>query len=219
MNRIINAAKLDFYASLSMLRLISLLVIIGIIIGVVAHGPDYMMMFIMVFGVTSAGSIFSVHERSHSDKLYGILPLTKTEMILGRYLYALVIGLVYIIAAGILGIALTYIMGVVFDPLAYWATLALGFTYFGFAMGIAYPIYYKFTFAKAYVFTMIPMYIIAVLFLILTRKTDLATTLGPIVTFFTAHLVLVPFIGLVAGLILMIVSLLISNIIYTHKEI
>lgn len=219
MSRILNAAKLDYFASKSMLRMVSMLVIIGIIIGVIAHGPDYMMMFIMVFGVTSAGSIFSVHERSHSDKLYGILPLTKTQMILGRYLYALVIGIIYIVVAGVLGLILTYIMGVGFDPLVYWATLALGFAYFCFATGVAYPIYFKFTFAKAYVFTMIPMYIIAVAFLIVTRRADLASTLGSIVTFFMAHVYLAPIFGVVLGLILMGVSLAISNVIYTRKEI
>ncbi|MCL2352112.1 MAG: ABC-2 transporter permease, partial [Firmicutes bacterium] len=83
MSRILNAAKLDFYASKSMLRLVSILVLFGVIIGVVSKGPDYMMMFIMIFGVTSGGSVFSVHEKSHSDKLYGILPLKKSEMIWG----------------------------------------------------------------------------------------------------------------------------------------
>jgi len=222
MNRVLSAAKLDFYAGKSMLRLTAALAVIAIIVGLAAHGPEYAMFFTMIFGVTSCGSVFSVHEKSHSDKLYGILPLKKSEMIMGRYLYGLIIGVVYTVFAAILGFVMWKIMGASasLTTLGYWATLGAGFVYFGFAMGIAYPIYLKFTFAKAYVFTMLPMYIIAVLFLVLTRKnSNFASDLGQIVRFFSAHIYLAPILGLVAGLVLLGISMLIANIIYTRKEI
>ena len=221
MNRILTAAKLDFYAGKSMLAMTAVLTIIAVIIGVAAHGPAYAMMFMMVFGVTSSGSVFSVHEKNHSDKLYGILPLKKDEMIIGRYLYALCIGAAYIGAAGILGAVIWKIMGSNADLnlLGYWATIGIGFLYYSFAVGVAYPIYFRFTFAKAYVFTMIPMYLIAVLFLVLTKRSNLADTLAQIVKFFTAHVSLAPIFGLSAGLILLVVSAIIANLIYTRKEI
>jgi len=222
MTRVWNATKLDYYASKSMLRLTAALAIIAIIIGLVAHGPEYAMMFTMVFGVTSCGSVFSIHEKSHSDKLYGILPLKKNEMILGRYLYGLLIGVAYIVFAAILGVVLWKIMGDSADmtTLGYWATLGAGFVYFGFAMGVSYPIFFKFTFAKAYIFTMIPMYVIAVIILILTRKdSTFVSDLGQIVQFFTDHVALAPLFGLLGGLILLGISLLVSNLIHTRKEI
>jgi len=222
MNRIVSAAKLDFYAGKSMLRMTASLAVIAIVIGLVAHGPEYAMFFTMIFGVTSVGSVFSVHEKSHSDKLYGILPLKKSEMILGRYLYGLIIGIAYILFAALLGAVLWKIMGsnAEMNTLGYLATLGIGFTYFGFAMGVAYPIYFKFSFAKAYVFTMLPMYIIGVLFLILTRKnSDFASSLGQVVKFFTDHVALAPIFGFLGGLLLLAVSLLIANVIYTRKEI
>ncbi|MCL2462826.1 MAG: ABC-2 transporter permease, partial [Defluviitaleaceae bacterium] len=139
-----------------------------------------------------------------------------------RYLFALIIGLAYVLVGAVLGFVMWKIMGdgAGMTPLIYWATLAVAFTYFGFAMGIAYPIYFKFTFAKAYVFTMIPMYVIVVLFLVLTKKdNNLAASLGSIVRFFTAHVYLAPIFGLLAGLILLTVSALIANLVYTRKEI
>lgn len=221
MNRTLNATKLDFYAGKSMIMMSAILMIVAIVIGVVAHGPEYGMILMMVFGVTSCGSVFSVHEKSHSDKLYGILPLKKSEMIAGRYLYALIIGAVYIVAAGIMGSVMWQIMGAKadMDTLTYWATLGLAFAYFGFATGVAYPIYLKFTFAKAYVFTMLPMYIIAVLFLFLSKKTNFISDLGHVIQFFTDNLVLVPIFGILIGLILLAASALIANLIYTRKEI
>ena len=220
MNRIFNAAKLDFYTSMSMIRIAAILMIVATVIGVVSHGPDYGMILMMIFGVTTCGSIFSVHEKSHSDKLYGILPLKKSEMILGRYLYALIIGVAYIIVAGIMGFVIWQIMGASanMSALTYWATLGIGFAFFCFATGIAYPVYLKFTFAKAYIFTMMPMYIIAVLFLILTRRTNIISDLGRVVTFFSKHVYLAPIFGLLGGLILLAISAFIANLIYKNKE-
>ena len=218
MNRILSATKLDFYASKSMLKLISLLVLLGVVIGVVTHGPDYMMMFIMVFGVTSSGSVFSMYEKSHSDKLFGVLPLKKSDMVLGRYLYALIIGVCYIVVGAILGLAMSLVMDGRVNALSYWATLAVAFCYYSFATGVAYPVYYKFTFAKAYIFTMIPMYVIVVAYLILTRRTDITATLAQASQFFGVHIYLLPIFGLVTGLAIFATSATIAQLIYSHKE-
>jgi ABC-2 type transport system permease protein len=219
MNRTLNATKLDFFAAKSALGMTAILLLIGIVIGALAHGAIYTMIFTMVFSVTSSGSVFSIHEKSHSDKLYGILPLKKAEMIMGRYLYALIIGAVYVVIAAILGLIMSRVTGDNLDALNYWATLALAFIYFGFAVGVSYPIYLKFSFAKAYVFTMLPMYVIAVLMLVLSKKTNFISDLGHVIQFFTDNLVLVPIFGILGGLILLAVSALIANLIYTRKEI
>jgi ABC-2 type transport system permease protein len=219
MNRILNATKLDFFAAKSFLGMTAIMLLIGIVVGVVAHGPIYTMLFTMVFAVTSCGSIFPTHERSHSDKLYGILPLKKAEMIMGRYLYALIIGAVYTVIAGILGFVMSRIMNVSLDSFTFWATLMLAFIYFSFAVGVSYPIYLKFSFAKAYIFTMLPIYIIAVLILVLTKKTNFISNLGQVMRFFTDNQALIPIFGILIGLILLAVSALIANLIYTRKEI
>jgi ABC-type transport system involved in cytochrome c biogenesis permease subunit len=219
MNRILNATKLDFFAGKSALKLTAILLLFGIVIGAVAHGPIYTMLFTMVFAVTSCATVFPTHERSHSDKLFGILPLKKSEMIMGRYLYALIIGAVYAVFAGILGFVMSRIMNVSLDSFTFWATLMLAFIYFSFAVGVSYPIYLKFSFAKAYVFTMLPMYIIAVLILVLTKKTNFISNLGQVMRFFTDNQALIPIFGILIGLILLAVSALIANLIYTRKEI
>jgi ABC-2 type transport system permease protein len=219
MNRVLNATKLDFLAGKSALKMTAILLFFAVAIGALTKGPIYTMIFTMVFSVTSCGSIFSIHERSHSDKLYGILPLKKSEMILGRYLYALIIGAVYVVIAGILGCIVSRITGDSLDAFSYWATLALAFIYFSFAVGISYPIYLKFTFAKAYIFTMLPMYVIAVLMLFLTKKTNFISDIGQVIRFFTDNQALIPILGILCGLILMTISALVANLIYTRKEI
>lgn len=219
MNRILNATKLDFLAGKSTLKMTAILLLIAVVIGVLTKGPIYTMIFTMVFAVTSCGTVFSIHEKNHSDKLYGILPLKKSEMIMGRYLFALIIGVVYAVIAGILGGVMSQITGDSLDARSYWATLALAFIYFSFAVSVSYPIYLKFSFAKAYVFTMLPMYVIAVLMLFLTKKTNFISDLSQVIRFFTDNQALIPIFGILIGLILLTVSALIANLIYTRKEI
>lgn len=218
MHRILNATKLDFFATKSSLKMTAILLLIGVVIGVVSHSPIYTMIFTMVFAVTSCGSVFPTHEKSHSDKLYGILPLKKSEMIVGRYLFALAIGAVYDLFAGILGFTMSRIMNVSLDPFTFWTTLMLAFIYFSFAVGVSYPIYLKFSFAKAYVFTMLPMYVIAVMILFLTKKTNFISNLSQVMRFFTDNQALIPIFGILIGLALLSISALIANLIYTRKE-
>lgn len=219
MNRILNATKLDFYACKSALGMTAILLLIGVVIGVMTHLPIYTMIFTMVFAVTSSGSVFPTHERSHSDKLYGILPLKRAEMIVGRYLFALIIGVVYDVFAGILGFTMSRIMNVSLDSFTFWTTLMLAFIYFSFAVGVSYPVFFKFSFAKAYVFTMLPMYVIAVLILFLTKKTNFISNLSHVMRFFTDNQVLIPILGILIGLVLLTISALIANLLYARKEI
>lgn len=219
MNRILNAAKLDFFASKSALGMTAILLLIGILIGVLAHGPIYTMLFTMVFAVTSCGSVFPTQERSHSDKLYGILPLKKSEMIIGRYLFALIIGAAYTVISGILGFVLSLILNVAMDSFTFWAALMLAFLYFSFAVSVSYPIYLKFSFAKANIFTMLPLYVLAVILLVLSKKTNFISNLGQVMRFFADNQILIPLCGLLIGLLLLAISALIANLLCKRKEI
>ncbi|GFP76638.1 ABC-2 transporter permease [Clostridium fungisolvens] len=218
MNRIINALKLDFFAGKSTLQLTAILLIPATLIGMISKGPIYTMIFTMVFAVTSSGTIFSIHEKNHSDKLYGILPLKKSEMIIARYLFALIIGTVYAVISGILGLVMSQVMDTRLDSFTFWSTLMLAFIYFCFAASISYPIYLKFSFAKAYIFTMLPMYVIAVVILFMTKKTNFISDLDKVIRFFTDNPALIPIFGILIGLLLLTISGVIANLIYTRKE-
>jgi len=219
MNRILQAVKLDFYTAKSTLRLSAVTFLASIAIGAVTKQPVFTAMFVMVFAVFLGGNVFSTHEKNHSEKLYGILPLKKSEMIAGRYLYGLAIGAANMVIAGVLAWAVAGVRNINTNSLLLWSALALAFIYYCFAMGVSYPIYFKFTFAKAYVFTMLPMYLIVLFLMLLNRRTDFASGLSSLSTFFTAHQYLIPVCGILAGLILLTVSAVIANLIYTRKEI
>ncbi|MEI8199456.1 MAG: ABC-2 transporter permease [Eubacteriales bacterium] len=219
MNRILNAAKLDFYAARSSLMLSALMFILAIAIGAATKQPMITMVLVMVFATYSGGTVFSTHEKNHGDKLYGILPLKKTEMIAGRYLYALVISIPSIVIAGVLGRAIAGILNITVDSATFWIALALAFVYYCFSVGVSYPIYFKFTFAKAYIFTMLPLYLVVLAVMLITRKSNYLNNLSQFINFFNNRTYLAPILGIVGGLLLLVVSMWISNLIYKRKEI
>lgn len=219
MNRIQSATKLDFYAARSTLMLSSLMFILAIAIGAATKQPVITMVLVMVFATYLGGTVFSTHEKNHSDKLYGILPLKKNEMIMGRYFYALIISGPSIVIAGVLGWAISRILNVNLDPVTFWIALSLAFVYYCFAVGVSYPIYFKFSFAKAYVFTMLPLYLVVLLVMLLTRKTNYLNELSQFVKFFNNAMYLAPIFGILAGLLLLAISAVIATLIYSRKEI
>lgn len=40
----------------------------------------------------ASGYTFSISEKNGMERLYGILPITKKEFVLGRYLYTIIMG-------------------------------------------------------------------------------------------------------------------------------
>ena len=49
----------------------------------------------MCFIAMTTGYTFSVTEKNSMERLYGILPVKKSEMVMGRYLFVVVLGVIY----------------------------------------------------------------------------------------------------------------------------
>ena len=218
-SRILSETKLDFYAAKPTLKVSAFTLIVSIAIGAATKQPTFTPLFVMVFAVFMGGMVFSTHEKNHTEKLYGILPLKKSEMIAGRYLYALIISAVNIVIGGALEAVVSKVIKVDVNPVLFWGSMALAFIYYCFAVGVSYPIYLKLGFSKAYVFTMVPMYAVVLAFMFLTRRTNFTSELNQFIQFFSDNLYLIPIFGVLIGLILLTVSSVIANLIYKRKEI
>ncbi|MCL2471932.1 MAG: ABC-2 transporter permease, partial [Propionibacteriaceae bacterium] len=198
--------------------------VLEVAMGFVAKVAVFGMVLLVVFCVFFGGFVFSIQERNHADKLYGILPLKKSEMIVGRYLYATIIGVGATILSAIVGAVVGKLSGTEMTSVEYWGVLAVAFLYFCFAIGVAFPIYLKFTFSRSYIFTMVPLYLIILLVGFIVRRqsrngANAFTMLNDIENFFTDHFYLIFVIGIGGGLVLLIVSGVIANLIYTSQEI
>ena len=222
MNRIGNAIKLDFYtmkagSTAQMIFVIAL--VVSTLVGVLTKQAAFTLAFFMVFVQFAGGSVFSIYEKSRSERLYGILPLRKSEMVTGRYLYALIIGVVSLIVAIILAQVVTRIRGLELGQPLLLAAVALSFMYYCFAVSVTYPVYLKFSFAKANVFTNVPVYVVFLAGMFLARRGNLGVMIGGFVDFFSNKQFLIPVFGIAVGLAMLAVSAVIANMVYLKKEI
>jgi len=150
-------------------------------------------------------------------------------------LFGLVIGLGATVVAGLLGWLAATIAGVdmgslgpnrgtltpgaSYDLLIFWAAIGAAFLYYCFSTSVAFPIYFRFGFSKTYVLTMLPLYLVALAGLLVTRYFNVTLSMSDTVQFFDAHIWMLPVIGAVGGTILLAVSIGISTGIYARKEI
>jgi hypothetical protein len=172
----------------------------------------------MLFATYMGGGLFSVYEKNNVDRLYGILPLKKSEIVAGRYIYALVIGLAGIILAGAAYPLISRIVSVPFDKLSWFMYVAISFLYYCFAAGVQYPIYMRVPFSKASVYAMVPMILVYVGIILFTQRTDFLSNVNAFTQFFSTHQPLILVCGFGIGLILLAVSAFISRAVYAFKE-
>jgi len=221
-NRIFHAIKLDFYTLKSTSIAVSvtvIAVIISLVIGAATKQPAFTIGFFMVLTQFVSGTIFSTNEKSRSDRLYGVLPLRKNEMIAGRYVYALIIGVISLVIAIILTLLVSRLFGANASSLLFFIALAAAFAYYCFAVGVTYPLYLRFSFSKAYVYTMLPIYFIFLIGMFLARRTNFLSNIDQSISFFSDKQPLILVIGVAVGLALLAASAFIANRIYKRKEI
>ena len=218
MNRILAATKLDFYTLKTSVRTVAIAFVVPIILSIVEKASTFAPALVLLLATFVGSTVFQIYEKNHAEELFGTLPLRKSEMIAGRYLYALLVALIAFVFALIMAVVTTRISGAALDWFSLWASVSIGFLYYCFAVGVAYPLYIKFTFSKVYIFTMLPMYLLGVLGFALMRSSNIMANINSVVTFFQKNQVLLPVCGLLGGIVLLVISALIANAVFTRRE-
>jgi len=235
MNRIVNAVKLDFRTGKFYLSMYPILFLVALGIGALVKMPIFTVILTIVLGVFISGGVFAISERNHGERLYGTLPLRRSDVVVGRYMFGLVIGLGATVVAGLLGWLAATISGsdmgslgpnrgtltpgASYDLLIFWAAIGAAFLYYCFSTSVAFPIYFRFGFSKTYVLTMLPLYLVVLAALLVTRYFNVTLATSSATQFFNNHIWLLPVIGVVGGVTLLVISIWISTRIYSHKEI
>ncbi|MCL2316238.1 MAG: ABC-2 transporter permease [Actinomycetia bacterium] len=236
MTTVVGAIRLDYLSGRSYLRLYPLFFLLALLVGTVAKMPVFTILLVVILGVFIAGGVFANQEKNHGERLYGTLPLRRRDIVLGRYLYALILGTIASVIAWAFGLLASRLAGVDMgqlgprrsslggtpglNSLIMWFAIGAAFAYFCFAVAIAFPIYYQFGFARSYMFTMLPLYLVFLLGVLITRAINPGSLdVTDTIQFFIDHVYLLPIIGVVLGLLFWAVSWTIAHRIYVHKEI
>lgn len=147
--------KLDFYAMKPLGKFMLPFLIIPIIIGTVANlGASIMVT--LTFIAFMLNVVFSISERSNFKKLYGVLPIKKSENILSRYLFSIIIIALTAMVSFIIFIALSFISKGSVDWINGIEFLTLSTFIALFFISIQYPFYFKFEYSKASIMAIVP---------------------------------------------------------------
>lgn len=209
MRNILHSIELDYDITKSRFLFFLLGYVLGVFFSVLTKTPFLLIFIVMAIAAPVTGQCFQVYEKNNLDKLYGVLPLKKTEVVVGRYLYALSI----VILNGVVALVLAYILAYVthsgangFQALTF---LSLGFFYFCLTVAVIFPLYFKFPFSKVYILSNLPFYLIVILSMLVARRMNAFQQAGPVMQYLNTNLIIAA-IGFGLGLILLAASCLLS---------
>ncbi len=99
MNNILNAARLDAALVKPYFRSICFTLLLPLVFTAINRSLFTGVSFAMCFIAMTSGYTFSIAEKNNMDRLFGILPVQKSSLVLGRYLFILAMGLLALTAA------------------------------------------------------------------------------------------------------------------------
>lgn len=213
MSNVLKAAKLDFSLVRPYWWNTAFVMLFPVVFSVMNTSLVYGVSFTMCFIGMTASYTFSISEKNGMERLYGILPIPKKDMVLGRYLYTCAMGLLALLVSLVIHSIVLYkwasIEVTAEDVIA--ATLT-GIVMFTFYTAFMLPGYYKFGAIKGRFVMLIPVAVyLAILWLTSNINIKFDTIFdNPVI--FSAAVVL----GCVTALV---ISVLVSVRILKNKEV
>ncbi len=187
------------------------------VLGVVTRMPYVSVLIAMIISAAFSSFVFLASERNKLGRLYGMLPLRKSELVLGRYLYTLLFGLANAVAASLLTCVISLVTGRTLALLVLSAYVCASFLYFCLFTGIVFPVYFRFGFSKNYLLTNVPLYIAYAAGYGFVRKGNLQG-LYSVIQYFTRHPGMIWLAGVGGGLALLVVSYGLSRLTCRRHE-
>ena len=206
MNDILKAARLNF----SLIRPYKKGIFITMLVPTVFVAINRSLMtevsFAMCLMAMTTGYTFSISEKNGMDRLYGILPIAKKDLVLGRYLYTFSMGLLTVLFSITVQPLVLRALGEAVQPLDICLAAILGIFMFTLYSVFQLPGYYRFGAISGRIFIFIPTvgYLAVLLFL---SKIDM--TSNPVIAMLIGN----PIISVIALLLICIIAYLLSAIV------
>ncbi len=209
MSNILKSIKLDHDIMKSRYPMFIIGYVLGTFLAVISKTPIFGALVVMIISAPLTGQYFSVYEKNNLEKLYGVLPLRKSEVVIGRYIYASCIVVINGIIAAIVAYIISFLNNKEMSATEALIYLSAAFFYVCLMFAVILPLYFKFSFSRVYVFSNLPFYLVFIVTFAFTRRTDVLEQTGPVVQNLTSNLTIAA-IGFGLGLILLALSCLLS---------
>jgi hypothetical protein len=180
--------------------------------------PVLPVILIMFFCVSLSGLSFSLIEKNKCEKLFGILPVRRIEIVIGRYLHGFLTGIVNLIISIIFAYLIAALTNQQIDIILLSFSITIAFCYFCFSVSISYPVYYKFGFSKSFIFISLPLYLIILAVTLLSEKTNILENVSLNLLFFIDHYFLFLLFGFIISIFMLIISAGVSYLIFRKSE-
>lgn len=171
--------------------------------------------FAMCFIAMTTGYAFSITEKNSMDRLFGILPARKSELVIGRYVFVLAQGLLFLIVSLVAQSLVLKVLGEtvgVFDIVTAAITGAFLFAVYNV---FQIPGYYKYGSIKGRVFMYIPAVGLLVTLLVFYSQPSGITSIMSVVA---SSPMLLVFLAVFAIVVMYAVSIFLSVRIMQNKE-
>ena len=97
MSNILKSAKLDIALVKPYFKTICFTLLLPIVFAAINRSLLTGVSFAMCFIAMTTGYTFSITEKNSMDRLFGILPVRKSELVIGRYVFVLAMGLLSLV--------------------------------------------------------------------------------------------------------------------------
>ena len=157
MSNILKATRLDFSLVKPYVKVIGFTMLLPIAFAAINRSILTGVSFAMCFIAMTTGYTFSVTEKNSMERLYGILPVKKSEMVMGRYLFVVVLGVIALVVSLITHPIVLRALGETVEPFDIISAAIGGLFLFALYTVFQIPGYYKFGSIKGRVFMYIPV--------------------------------------------------------------
>lgn len=216
MSNILKSTKFDVALVRPYFKTICFTLLIPIAFAVINRSLLTGVSFAMSFIAMTTGYTFSITEKNNMERLYGILPVRKSELVVGRYVFVLIMGVLSLLVSLI---AQPLVLKAVGEEVGVSDIITVAITgIFLYALYTVFQIpgYYKFGSIKGRVFMYIPVVGFLVILLLFSNIPSLGASL---VSTVASSPVLLAVLAVLLIIVMFTVSILFSIRIMKNKEI
>ena len=209
------SVKLDFSLARPYVKTICFTIALPVVFAAINRSLMTGISFAMCFTAMISRSMFSITEKNDMERLYGILPVRKSELVIGRYVFIIILGILALIFSLITHPVILISLGDNVSAFDIAAAAVFGIFLFALYTVFLIPGYYKYGSIKGKVFMYIPVAIFLVtLFLIAKIPADDS---GWLITVLSSPMLLI-ILAAVFVVIMYVISILVSVKIVQGKE-
>ena len=169
MSNIWKSAKLDFSLVKPYVKTICFTMVLPVVFAAINRSLLTGISFAMCFMAMTTGYTFSITEKNAMERLYGMLPIRKSDMVIGRYIFIIIMGLSALIFSLAAQPVILTILGENISISDFINAAVTGIFLFALYTVFQLPGYYKLGSIKGRVFMYIPVAGFLITLLLITK--------------------------------------------------